>query len=110
MREKPRRDQLSIVINLNGSQILIKKQMNVLGIIFEYKLQWTAQVSNTINKSKRALHSIKLIKPYFNNEELRRLITSNFFSILYYNSEILHISTLNHYSKQQLLAASALKL
>jgi hypothetical protein len=40
-------------------------------------------------------------------DELRTLLTSNFYSILYYNSEIWHIPTLNPNSKQLLLTASA---
>ncbi len=45
-------------------------------------------------------------------DELCTLLTANFYSILFYNSEIWHIPTLNPHSKQLLLAASskALKL
>ena len=81
--------------------------MNVLGVIFDSKLQWSAQVSKTILKANRALHAIKLIKNFFTQYELRTLLTANFYSILYYNSEIWHIPNLNPNSKQHLLAASA---
>ena len=39
--------------------------------------------------------------------QLRTLLTSNFFSILYFNAEIWHIPTLNQNSKQLMLSASA---
>ena len=82
--------------------------MKVLGVMLDSKLQWVPQVAQTITKAKRALHAIRLIKPSFNNQELRLLITSNFYSELYYNSEIWHIPTLNVDLKQQLLSASAI--
>ena len=69
-----------------------------------------ANAINAIHKSKRALHTIKLINRYFTNIEVRQLITSNYYSILCYNSEIWHIITLNTYSKRQLLSASAVAL
>ena len=42
-----------------------------------------------------------------NKRELLALVTSNFFSIMYYNSEIWHIPILKATLKQKLLSASA---
>ena len=102
-----RLDQPRISINLFNSVIRSKNTMNVLGVIFDSKLQWSAQVSNSIMKANRSLSAIKLIKKYFTKDELSTLLTSNFYSILFYNSEIWHIPSLNPNSKQLLLAASA---
>jgi hypothetical protein len=102
-----RLDQPLIKIKLFNSVIKSQYSMNVLGVIFDSKLQWSAQVSKTILKANRALHAIKLIKTFFTQYELRTLLTANFYSILYYNSEIWHIPNLNPNSKQHLLAASA---
>ena len=102
-----RLDQPRISINLFNSVIRSKNTMNVLGVIFDSKLQWSAQVSNTIMKANRSLSAIKLIKKYFTKDELCTLLTSNFYSILFYNSEIWHIPTLNPNSKQLMLAALA---
>jgi hypothetical protein len=88
-------DQPSMTITLFNSQIKSKGTMNVSGVTFDSKLQWSAQVSNTIIKANCSLCAIKLIKKYFRKAELRTLLTSNFYSILYYNSEIWHIPTLN---------------
>ena len=54
-----------------------------------------------------ALHAIRSIKPYFNQIELRQLVTANFYSILYYNSEVWHLPKLNQTLKRNLLTASA---
>ena len=81
--------------------------MNVLGVSFDSKMQWSNQVSNTIKKANSALHAISLIKKCFNSKELLTLITSNFYSILFYNSEIWYIPSLNPYLKNQIKSASA---
>jgi hypothetical protein len=92
---------------LFGTELSSKYTMNVLGIIFDSKLQWPEQVSNAILKANHALFAIKLIKNYFTQQELCTLLTSNFYSLLYYNSEIWHIPLMNPLSKNHLLAASA---
>ena len=96
-----------IDLNINGKIIKSKKEINVLGIIFDSKLQWGPQVANAITKSTRALNVISLIRNYFNQEELLKLITSNVYSILFYNSEVWHLPTLKQSLKNTLLSASA---
>ena len=44
---------------------------------------------------------------FLQKKELLSLVTSNFYSILYYNSEIWHLPTLKSTLKQNLLSASA---
>ena len=85
----------------------IRKKINVLGVIFDQKLQWTDRVAYCISKSSKALCAIRLISKFFNTTELLQLITSNFYSILYYNSEIWHLSSLKRDLKQKLLSSSA---
>ena len=102
-----RLDQPRFKIKIFNSEIESKNTMNVLGVIFDSKLQWSAQVSHTILKANRALHAIRMIKNFFTKDELRTLLTANFFSILYYNSEVWLIPSLNPNSKQHLLSASA---
>ena len=49
----------------------------------------------------------KLSKSYFSKHELLSLVTSNFYSILFYNSEIWHLPSVKPTLKQKLLSASA---
>ena len=70
-------------------------------------MKWDQQLSQAINKSKIALHGIRLIKRYFNKKELKQLLTLNFYTILYYNSEVWNIPTLNSRQKRQLPSACA---
>ena len=79
----------NITLTINNFEITSKKTINVLGVIFDSKLQWHAQVENAIKKSDKAKYAISLIKRYFSRNELNCLLTSNYYSILYYNSDII---------------------
>ena len=68
----------NITISLNGINITSKPSMNVLGVQFDSKLDWSDQVNKTINKAKITYHAINLIKKYFNTNELKGLLTSNY--------------------------------
>jgi hypothetical protein len=77
--------------------------MNVLGALFDTKLNWLNKINHCIKKAKMALHAIRLIKGYFTLIELKNFITANFYSILYYNSEIWHWPKLNPILKNTFL-------
>ena len=79
----------------------------MLGVIFDSKLQWSDHLSHTIKKAMNALNAIPIIKNYFKRHKLFSLVTSNFYSILYYNSEIWHLPSLKPTPKQKLLSAPA---
>ena len=89
------------VVEIRVGLNLVKSvnEMNVLGVKFDSNLKWSPHVSAVIKKSLAALHAIKLIRKYFTHKELSMLLTSNFFSILYYNSEIWHLKTLAYTNK-----------
>ena len=61
---------------------------------------------------QKAKSNLTQIKPDFNNTELKKLVTANLYSVLYYNSEVCYSQSLNPHCKQQLLSpsANALKL
>ena len=98
-----RRDGPPLTITFNNKNLLSKDSMNVLGISFDCKLNWHKQIQLAITKSNKALNAIKLISKHFNKNESKTLLTSNFYSILYYNSEIWHIPSLSVSSKVYIL-------
>ena len=102
-----RKDQPLITITLNGNILKSKDNMNVLGVAFDCKLNWQIQVQKVITKAKSNLHAIQLIRNHFTKKETLQLITSNYYSVLYYNSEIWHLPSLSNITKKQLLSASA---
>ena len=56
-----------------------------LGVVFDQKLQWSDHIAHCIQKSSKALTAIRLIRNFFNTKEILQLITSNFYSVLYYS-------------------------
>ena len=102
-----RQDVRPVRVSVYGKSVITKPEMNVLGIVFDSKLKWGPQVSSALSKSSKALNAIRLIKQYFTQNELLQLITSNFYSILFYNSEVWHLNTLHQSLKNQLLSHSA---
>ena len=102
-----KQDSQKVSIILNGTTITSKSTINVLGVLFDSKMQWSQHVSASINKANSALHAIRMIRKFFTSTELLQLITSNYYSILYYNSEIWHLKMLKPRLSQMLLSASA---
>ena len=105
-----RKDHAPIEIPVFNTLLTSRSHMNVLGIYFDSKLQWQNQVQSSINKSKQALHAIYIIRKYFNKNQIRAIITSNYYSILYYNSEVWLLPSLKPALRQQLLSASSAPL
>ena len=89
-----RGDTTPISITLNNQVIKSNKTINVLGVIFDSKLQWADHIAQAITKSFDALNAIRLIKKNFTPKELFQLITSKFYLLFYYNSEIWHLPSL----------------
>ena len=92
---------------VGNDRINTSKQINVLGVIFDSKLQWNEQVSNCLKKANKSLCALKLIRRYFNTNELLQILTSNVYSILYYNSEVWYLPSLKKCLKQKLFSFSA---
>ena len=99
-------DTTPVNIMVGDQSIKSKREINVLGVTFDSKLQWSSHVSKAIAKSTRALNAIKLIRKFFSKHELLQLLASNFYSTLYYNTEIWLSDSLKYSLKKQLLSAS----
>ena len=95
------------LLKIDTAVVNAKDEINVLGLTFDSRLNWTSQVSRSIKNANTSLQAIKMIRKYFSRQEVITLLTSNFYSKLYYGSEIWQIPKLNQISKKQLLRASA---
>ena len=100
-------DQQKITITLQNVRIESKNEMNVLGVIFDSKLNWNSHVASAISKSRKSLFALRLLRKYFNDNEMRILLDSNFYSILYYNAVLWLTPELSSVMKQALLSISA---
>ena len=59
-------DVRPITIEFNGVEIKSKKNINVLGVIFDQKMQWSDHIAYTVLKSNNALNAVRLLKKHFN--------------------------------------------
>ena len=103
-------DPPTVEIRVCNSMVKSKKSINVLGVMFDSKLNWNHQISLTISKAKKALYALRLIKKFFNPNEMRTLLDTYFYSILYYNSCIWLVPGIGCEMKQKLLSISACAL
>ena len=71
-------DTQQVTISINNTHIHSKSTINVLGVVFDSKLQWKQQVSLTIKKANTSLHAIRLIRKYFTTKEFSNLIDCPF--------------------------------
>ena len=54
------RDQPLIKVKVLNAEITSKKSINVLGVIFDCKLNWSMHIANVITKSRKALYGLRL--------------------------------------------------
>ena len=86
------RNNLIVVnVNLNNKIIKTMNTINILGILFDSQLKWNEQYVKTIKEANMNLYAIKRIAKFFLKEERSTLITSLFYSKLYYGSEVWHL-------------------
>ena len=100
-------DQPNITITIQNVAITSKKEMNVLGVIFDNKLNWNAHVAKAICKARKSLFALRLLRKFFSNTEMRLLLDAYFYSTLYYNAVLWLTPYLSTPMKQSLLSISA---
>jgi hypothetical protein len=83
-----------VSITIDNVVLQSKKEISVLGVVFDSRLCWHNHVEKVINKANKALNAIKLLIRFFNIKELLQLLRSNYYSIFYYNAEVWQLSTL----------------
>ena len=105
-----RHDQPLIRVMIGGRAVTSKKSMNVLGVIFDSKLTWSLHIAQAISKANKALCALRMLKNFFTPKQMRMMLDSNFYSILYINAVIWLTPSLNSDLKHNLLAASACAL
>ena len=102
-----RRNVMCKTFTIKNSTIVSKNTINILGLIFDSKLRWHEQVDHAIKSSNTNLYAIKVIRKYFNQDELKTMLTGMYFSKLYYGAEVWLIPSLTLQLKKNLKFASA---
>jgi hypothetical protein len=65
-----KKDCVPVTIKVDDERISSNNQINVLGVIFDSKLQWGPHIRRAIAKSNKSLNAIKLIRRFFTSAEL----------------------------------------
>jgi hypothetical protein len=71
-------DTATSSIKLNEVELHTKKQISVLGVLFDSKLEWSLQVENSVRKARSSLQGLRVINKYFTTTERLTLLTSFF--------------------------------
>ena len=72
---------------LNNEKICVLKNITILGIIFDSKLNWYNQTLHAIEKANKAKQALRM-SGYFSTEEIIKLSTALFYSRLYYGAKV----------------------
>ena len=98
---------ITVDIVIENTTLTSKNTMSILGITFDSNLKWTQQYSKAIKEANTNLYAIKRIAKFFNEEERKMLITSLFYSKLYYGSEVWHLPDRSTEQNKMIKFASA---
>jgi hypothetical protein len=74
---------------------------------FDCHLNWDIQINNSVKNANKSLFALKVIKKIFTPNEMKDLLTSLYFSLLFYGSEVWHLPDLSFLQKKKLKKASA---
>jgi hypothetical protein len=82
------KDEEQIEIEVDGKSIKSSPSMKVLGLTFDKELNWEHQIRNTINRSNQMYHGMKKLRRLVSLAQAKVMITSYYFSVLYYGIEV----------------------
>jgi hypothetical protein len=80
----------TLEIQCEGNTLKSTAEMNVLGITFDNCLTWEAQVRNSMRSCQRFKPALRLLRSKLSKKELLQVITSHYYSRLYYGCEVWH--------------------
>jgi len=75
-------------IEIGETAIQSKNEIKALGVTLDLNLTWESHINQTTKNCQKVNSGFRILKKYFNKDELLSLATSMFFSKLYYASEL----------------------
>jgi len=110
---KPIMDPVRICVN--GTDITAKPVMKILGVLFDQNLGWTSHIEKVKQKARYVLLKMRYLRRYLDAAEMKKVITSHFFGLIYYaspvwlteimNSRIWSILNVLHYKALRIVCA-----
>jgi hypothetical protein len=94
------------VVNIDGTQIELKKTLNVLGLTFDHKLHWGVQVEKILKEANSRTQAIRHVHEHLSISECLSVTHGLFFSKFYYCSSVWLTDMLPKTLLQRLTTAS----
>jgi len=71
-------------IKIEGKDICSAKSIKALGLTIDSKMKWNLHVDKQVSRVTKILNGIRIVKRKFEPSQLKKIVTSQVFSILYY--------------------------
>jgi len=94
-------------LTVNNKQVSPSETLKVLGVKFQPDLSWDTHIRETISRLRFIIKKLHFVKKYLTLPEMIKIVTSHFYSVLYYaapvwltsNTKSIHWKLLNsiHY-------------
>ncbi len=82
------KDVREMDVMCDGNNVRSAPEMGVLGITFDNRLNWEAQLKRTLKTCQRFKPALRALKQKLTKREFLQVVTSHYFSKLYYCSEM----------------------
>ncbi len=82
------KNQENLVIEYDGTKITPTDSMKALGVYLTPNLSWDKHIDNILNRTAFLIHRTKYLSRWLKKEDLLKLITSQYFSIIYYAAPV----------------------
>jgi len=80
--------EVPLEIMVTNESIPISSSLKVLGVTFDKDMKWNSHVANLVKKSQRMISGLKIIRSKMNQEQIMKVITSQYFGALYYGISV----------------------
>ena len=76
------------VVTVGDALIESKKHIKALVILLSADLSWTQNLDHSIARSRHVVHHLKYLRKWLTLDEMIKLVSSQYFSIVYYNAPL----------------------
>jgi len=71
-------------ISLDGNKIKASEAIKALGVTLDNKIKWDKHIDKQVCRVTKILNGIKIVKNKFDMDQIKKIVTAQVFSILYY--------------------------
>jgi len=87
---------------INDQPMKVLTEMKVLGITFDWMMNWSIHMENMIAKSNKMMSGLKIIRNKFSEKQFMQIVTSQYYGNLNYAMQVWFTSSLNKKFKSKM--------